>query len=250
MKSFVVANWKMNPATYKEAKKLLESTKKAAESLKHTSIIIAPPAIFLRELRASYKGTKISFAIQNAHFEPKGAHTGEISLGEAKDARATHAIIGHSERRASGESNDDTRKKVGAALAMKMIPILCVGETKRAVSGEYFSVVKEQLRTGLADVPPAQISKVIVAYEPAWAIGGEETLKPRDMHEMAIFIRKTITELLGEKGMGVKIIYGAAVNETNAGAMLRDGDIVGLLVGHVSIDMARFPTLLQAVENA
>ncbi len=247
MKSLVVANWKMNPSSFREAKRLFEVTKKAVESTQNISLILAPPAIFLRELRDSYKGTKISFALQNAHWEAGGAHTGEVSLAQARDARVSYVLIGHSERRASGESNGDTRRKVAAALAVGITPILCIGETKRTTSGQHFSVVKEQLRAGFADVAPAHISKVVVAYEPVWAIGGEQTLSPRDMHEMAIFIRKAIVEARGEKGMNIKIMYGAAVTESNVHAMLRDGDVDGLLVGHVSVDAPRFSALLKAI---
>ncbi|MDO8514529.1 MAG: triose-phosphate isomerase [bacterium] len=250
MKALVVANWKMNPPTFREAKKLLETTRKAADATEHVTLVVAPPAIFLRELRARHKGKKIAFALQNASAEESGAYTGEISLAQGADAGATYAIVGHAERRAMGESSDDTQKKVAAALAANMTPILCVGEATRTASAEYFGVVKEQLRIGLADISSSQLGSVIISYEPVWAIGGEKTMSPRDMHEMAIFIRKTVVELHGEKGMGVKIIYGGAATESNAANMLRDGDVDGLLVGHVSVDAPRFAALLQAIEDA
>ncbi len=250
MKSIVVANWKMNPATAREAKKLFDATKKAADTAPHVSVVIAPPSIFLRDVRAGYKGKRIALAVQNIHTEASGAYTGEISLAQAKDAGVSYAIVGHAERRAMGETNDDTRKKVSAALANKVTPVLCVGETARTASGEYFGVVKEQVRVGLADVVPASLGNVVISYEPVWAIGGERTMSPRDMHEMAIFIRKTVVELHGEKGMGIKIIYGGAATESNAAQMLREGDVNGLLVGHVSIDPQRFAALLQALEHA
>ena len=249
MKALVVANWKMNPATFGQAKKLFEATRKAAEGAKHVTLIVAPPALFLRELHARYKGRRIAFALQNINPEAGGAYTGELSLTQARDAGASYAIIGHAERRAMGETDDDARKKVAAALASKVIPILCVGETKRTASAEYFGVVKEQLRIGLADISPTHLSTVIISYEPVWAIGGEKPMSPRDMHEMAIFIRKTVVELHGEKGMGLKIIYGGATTESSAADMLRYGDADGLLVGHVSIDAPRFAALLQAIEN-
>src|SRR3989344_4626117 len=129
MKALVVANWKMNPATIREAKKLFEATKKASERAKHVALIVAPSAIFLRELRAHYKGRRIAFALQNASTEKGGAHTGEMSLAQGADSGATYCLVGHAERRASGESNDDTRKKDTATLAANMTPILCVGET-------------------------------------------------------------------------------------------------------------------------
>src|SRR3989344_3279143 len=116
MKSIVVANWKMNPASFKEAKKLFE----AAEKSPNVSLIVAPPAIFLRELAGGYRGKKLSFVVQNAHAEAKGAFTGEISIAQAHDAGASYVLVGHSERRAAGETNDDTRKKTSAAISARM----------------------------------------------------------------------------------------------------------------------------------
>ena len=178
MKSLLVANWKMNPPTAKEAKHLFEATKKAADTAKDVSIVVAPPAIYLRELRAGYKGKRLSFAVQNAHAENAGSFTGEISLVQAKDAGATYAIIGHAERRKMGETNDDTRKKVAAAIALSISPILCVGETSRGQEGEHFAFIKEELKAGFADVLPAKIARVTIAYEPVWAIGGSVRDEP------------------------------------------------------------------------
>lgn len=249
MKALVVANWKMNPSTYRAAKKLLEVTKEAADNARSVTIVVAPPALYVRELRSLSKSKRISFALQNVHFEAGGAHTGEISCAQASDARISYVIIGHAERRGMGETNDDTRKRVAAALSVDIVPILCVGETTRGADGEYFNIVKEQLRTGLADISPAALSRIFIAYEPVWAIGKESSMSPRDMHEMAIFIRKTIVELHGEKGMSVKILYGGAATESNAAEMVRDGEVNGLLVGHVSVDPVRFPLLIRALHN-
>ncbi len=255
MKSLVVANWKMNPASFKEAKALFAATKKAADAAKHVSVIVAPPAIFARELRALYSGKRIGFALQSAHADAGGAHTGEISLAQAKDARISYIIVGHAERRAAGETNDDTRQKVAGALLADMTPILCVGETVRNTDGEYFSTVKEQLRVALADVLPAKLKDVIIVYEPLWTIGKDVTMSPRDMHEMAIFIRKSVMELSasGGKGYGavmnVRILYGGSVDEKNVGAMLKDGDVHGFLVGRASVRVEHLSALLQAIEQ-
>jgi triosephosphate isomerase len=250
MKSLLVANWKMNPPTFKEAKKLLEATKKAAESAKNVTFVVAPPVLYIRELRAFYKGKKLSFAIQNAHAEAAGSFTGEISMVEAKDAGVAHVIVGHAERRALGETNDDTRKKVAAAIALGLAPILCIGELARTSEGNYFDFIKDQLKAGFADVLVAKIPRVTIAYEPVWAIGAATAMSPRDMHEMAIFIRKTIVGLYGEKGMAVKILYGGSIDETNAAAMLTHGDVVGLLVGRASTEPEKLAALVKAVKNA
>lgn len=248
-KPLVVANWKMNPASFREAKRLFEATREAAQNAKGVTVVVAPPAIFLRELHAKYKGRLIHFSAQDISVAANGAYTGGTALSQVKEAGVSYAIIGHSERRFGGETNDDARKKVAAALAEKVMPILCVGETQRSTSGQHLDYVRDQLRAGFADVMTSKLSSVIVAYEPVWAIGGEETMKPREMHEMAIFIRKTLVALHGEGARTLKIIYGGAATEFNASDMLRNGDVSGLLVGHVSIDPARFGALLTALSR-
>ncbi len=250
MKSIVIANWKMNPASAREAKKLFDATRKAAEAAPSVSVVIAPPAIFLRELRAGYKGKRIAFCVQSARAEAGGAFTGEISLAQCKDAGAQYVIVGHAERRGMGETNEDTGKKVAAALALKMTPVLCVGETKRGSGGEYFEVVRTQLRAGFAAVEPAQTSRVIVTYEPLWTIGADKAMSARDMHEMAIFIRKSIVGLKGPVGMNIKILYGGSIDGNNAPDMLKNGDVHGLLVGRASEDGIKLASLLEAIEAA
>jgi triosephosphate isomerase len=250
MKSLIVANWKMNPTTFRDAKKLFAATKKAADAAPSVSIIVAPPALFLRELRGGYKGRRISFAAQHGRAEEGGAHTGDMSLAQYKDAGASYAIIGHAERRALGETPEETGKKAAAALLLKMTPILCVGETKREGGAEYFNIVRAQLRAGFADVEPSQVSRVIVAYEPVWSIGADKAMGPRDMHEMAIFIRKSVIDMKGQGGMNVKILYGGSIDAMSAPEMLRDGDVHGLLVGRASEDGIRFASLLEAIEES
>jgi len=250
MKALIVANWKMNPATLKEAKKLFEETKRMAGFSKGVSVVVAPPAIFLRDIGAMLRGGKVGLATQNVHFEAAGSFTGEISIPQVRDAKATYVIIGHAERRAMGETNEDTRTKVAAVLSAKMTPIFCVGEKTRGPNGEHFTFVKEQLHTGLADVPAGKLSKIIIAYEPVWAIGATTAMQPRDMHEMSIFIRKMVVEKFGDAGMNITILYGGSVDATNAPTMLRDGDVKGLLVGRVSVERQAFTELLRAVSAA
>ncbi len=250
MKALIVANWKMNPQTFKEAKTLFDETKRMTGLVRGISVIVAPPTVFVRSLAEGLRKGRVEFAVQNAHFEPSGAHTGEISMPQAREAKATHVIIGHAERRMMGETNDDTRKKVSAAFAAGLTPILCVGETSRGTGAEHFTFVREQLHTALADVALSKISKMIIAYEPVWAIGGKTAMQPRDMHEMSIFIRKAVVEKFGETGHNMKILYGGSVDATNVGAMLRDGDVKGILAGRASANTATMTELLRAVNEA
>lgn len=250
MKSIVVANWKMNPTTYRDAKRLLDATKKAAEAAKNVSLIVAPPSIFLRELRASYKGKRILFAAQSAHYEASGSFTGEMSQQQVKDAKCSAVLVGHAERRAAGETNDDVKKKVAAALENKLLPVLCIGEASRTQEGEHYTFVREQLTTVLRDIPAAKMPQIMIAYEPIWAIGASKPMSVREMHEMAIFIRKTIVEMHGSSGMNMKILYGGAIDETNAADMLREGDVNGLLVGRASTDPFKIKALIESVQEA
>jgi triosephosphate isomerase (TIM) len=247
MKYILVANWKMHPATYKDAKKLLEVTKSAAESAKNLSVVVAPPSIYLRELRAAYKGRRLTFAAQSSHFEKDGSFTGEISPAQLKDSRASYVLVGHAERRAAGETDEDTRKKVLAVFEGGMIPILCVGEKKRGQDGAHFTFVRGQLSAALRELPHAKIGRLLIAYEPVWAIGSERAMGPREMHEMVIFIRKTIVEMHGAAGMNTKVLYGGAIDETNAAPMLSDGGVSGLLVGRASANPFKIKALIEAV---
>lgn len=249
MKVVVVANWKMNPPTLREAKALFEAERKSAEKAKKAHVIIAPPAIFLRDLIKAYRGSKVAFAIQHAHYESGGAHTGELSLAQAKDARVKYAIIGHAERRTLGESDDDTRKKVAAALSLSITPIFCVGERERRDDGEHFELIREQMHAGLADVAASSLSRILIVYEPLWTIGKEKAMEASQMHEMAIFIRKCVVESHGEAGRSIKILYGGSVDEKNAGVMLREGDVIGFLVGRASLDPKKFPALLSVIND-
>ena len=250
VKALVIANWKMNPSTWRDAKRLLQATKRAAEKARRASVVVAPPAIYLRDLRDVYRGKRVQYGVQHAHFETGGAETGEISLSQATASAPSYAIVGHAERRSLGESNDDTRRKVAAALALKMTPILCVGEKERKNDGEHFALVREQLRAGFTDVAAPQLQKVFVVYEPLWTIGKEKAMSPRDMHEMAIFIRKTIVDFKGEGGMKIKILYGGSIDAENAGDMLKLGDVQGFLVGRASQNPSSMSNLLQAIEAA
>ena len=249
MKALVVANWKMNPETFRDAQKLLEETKKAAEKYS-VPVVIAPPALFLRELAAKSRGKRVAFAAQHAHFEDMGAYTGEISIAQVADTKASYVLIGHAERRSRGETNEDTKKKIMAALARGLSPILCVGEEARSQSGEYFTYIKEQLAVALYGLTPSQLARTLIVYEPLWTIGTDQTMSPFDMHQMAIFIRKTVVEIHGEIGLKLRILYGGSLNAANTPAMLREGDVHRLLVGRASLDAVEFGHLLRAVGEA
>lgn len=212
-------------------------------------VIVAPPAIYLRDIGTARRG-KVGLAAQNVHFEQSGSYTGETSALQVKDAKASYALVGHAERRATGETDDDVRKKVAAILSLEMTPILCIGEQVRDDEGSHFTLVREQLTTALRDVAVQKIAKIIIAYEPVWAIGAPEPMRAHDMHEMSIYIRKALVETYGEAGHKPMILYGGAVDGTNVGPMLEHGGVKGFLVGRASVDAKRLAELLRAIKDA
>lgn len=249
MQPVIVANWKNHPASLKEAKSLFEATKKALEKAKGLSLIIAPPTLYLPTLVALYRGKRIHFAAQTALADDRVAQTGECTLAQVSDAGAEYVIVGHAERRARGETSESIRRTVASALAQRMTPILCIGETNRDESGDHFITLRDQLRSGLSEVPAGRVGKVLIAYEPVWAIGGTAPMNPRDMHEMAIFIRKTIYDLFGKQGLTQHILYGGAIDDRSAGQMLGLGDVQGLLVGHASTESASMTRLIDSLSK-
>jgi len=237
----------MNPLSIADARRLFLAAKNATERLKKFQIVIAPPSLFLRDLVKGYRGKKMRFAVQNIHHERKGSFTGEISAPMARDMGASYAIVGHAERRALGEKNSEVGQKVKLVIAEGMKAVLCVGENERDHFGEYLSFVNEQLRGGLEHVTKKHLKNLIIAYEPVWAIGASESMKPRQMHEMAIFIRKFLNEKYGSVAMNVPILYGGSVDAENAAEMIVEGDVQGLLVGRASISTQKFTELLRSM---
>jgi triosephosphate isomerase (TIM) len=247
----LVLNWKMKPETLREAKKIFEATKTVATRSKKIKTIVAPPAFFLHPIASSYKGRTVSFAAQNIHEKQIGSFTGEVSATQAHDVGATYAIVGHSERRKIGESDDDVRKKVAIALATGLSPVICIGENMRDHSGEYLEVVKRQVAAALSDVQQAQVKKVIIAYEPVWAIGADEPMEATLMHEMTIFIRKLLWERYGKTAMSVPILYGGAIlDDEHAVEMVKESEVNGFILGRASVDMHKLPILFAALSRA
>lgn len=247
-KRLIVANWKMNPETSSEASQLFEGIKSVASKLKNVDTVVAPPFVFLPTLSSKYKGNKISFAAQNVFFDKKGSYTGEISIPMLQDLKVNYVIVGHSERRALGESNELINKKVKAVVSSKMTAILCIGESERDVSAEYLAFLKDELVIGLDSISKAQLKNLVIAYEPLWAIGktDEDAMKPEQVHEMVIFIRKILSERFGKtSAMSVPVLYGGSVEPENAESLLKHGEISGFLVGHASLEAESFGEILK-----
>lgn len=249
----VIANWKMNPQTSIEAEHIFQEIKKTAVKLKRTHAVVCSPAIFLGDLQAIYSGEKISIGAQDVFWEKNGSYTGEVSVGQLKDSGVKYVLVGHSERRALGETNEIVKNKLDAVISSGMKAVLCIGESERDDHGDYLAFITEELRSGLAGVSPKNIKNVIVAYEPIWAIGKckEDAMSPHDMHQMSLFIRKILMSMFQRNiASRVNILYGGSVERENAEELIKDGEIDGFLIGRASLEGKHFSDILNIVERS
>ena len=249
-KRIVVANWKMNPLTEKEAEKLWTAVARNISALRKTEVVICPPFIYVEELKKLSR--KIILGAQNAFPGDLGAFTGEVSSEMLYLSGARYVILGHSERRARGETDADINKKIKSALDAGLRPILCVGETIRDEEHGYFNSVKDQLEAGLQGISKDSLKNIIIAYEPVWALSstpGRRDAAPEDSSEMAIFIRKVLSDKFGREASRVKILYGGSVNDRDAEGFLTQGGVDGLLVGKASLNAEKFVNIIKISEK-
>ncbi|MBI3305820.1 triose-phosphate isomerase [Candidatus Nomurabacteria bacterium] len=245
----IIANWKMNPLTSKEAEKLFQHIIKSVSLVKRTAIVICPPSLYLAKLRKFSR--KILLGAQDAFWGEGGPFTGEISGEMVYNIGGRYVILGHSERRAGGETNGEVNKKIKASLTAGLRPILCVGETMRDANHSYFNSVKNQLAECLDGVKKDLIHKVVIAYEPVWAISStpnRHDATPADSLEMTIFIRKIISDKFGAEASKIRIVYGGSVSEKDAGDFFKNGGVDGLLAGKASLDAKKFIEIIKICE--
>ena len=240
-KRLVIANWKMYMESPEEAKKFISTLKRKAASYEGVDAWVAPPFTMVPALR----GIKLGGQAVSAH---AGAHTGEVSADMLKEAGAAFVLVGHSERRAAGDTNADVHAQLAAAAGAGLSTVLCVGESERMPDGAHFTKIAEQLSSAL-DGAQSLASKLVVAYEPLWAIGktAKDAMQPGEVEETVIFIRKTLADILGRKdALKVPILYGGSVEPENAAKLIADGGVNGFLVGHASADIDSFVEILKS----
>jgi triosephosphate isomerase len=233
--------------TIAEAVDFIEKIKPVAAQASHCEVIVAPPFTALAAAATAAKGSKVSVAAQNCHWDKEGAHTGDISAGMLRDSGCTHVIIGHSERRHDcGETDEQVNKKVKAALAAGLTPIVCAGETlAEREQGETEKVLERQFMGGLAELTPADFSRIIIAYEPVWAIGTGRTATPEMAAEAHGFLRRLARQRFGESEVeDVRILYGGSVKPDNIGGLMAQEEIDGALVGGASLKVDSFTALV------
>lgn len=240
----IIANWKAYVEDMGKAKKLFALSKRLARATGF-DIVLAPPAPLFGALAA--KNTSgVALSAQDVSATVGGAQTGEATAGAYAAAGATYAIIGHSERRALGDTDAVVAEKLGHALAHNLTPILCIGERERDGEGRYLAFLREELTTALAALTPSERAKVIVAYEPVWAIGktAADAISPGDLAEMALYIRKVLSELLpGKNPFRSRVLYGGSVEPENIRALAGGSSVDGFLIGRASVDPDWFASL-------
>jgi triosephosphate isomerase len=245
---FVVGNWKLNK-TISEALTLVTDLKNQLGAVKGVSVGVAPVFTALSAVAKRLEGSSIVTCAQDCHWEVSGAWTGEMSPPLLADAGATWVIVGHSERRQFfGDTNESVGKKARAAISAGLGAIVCVGEhLAERDGGRTLTVVDEQLAGALASIDVSAAGKLVIAYEPVWAIGTGRTATPAQAQEVHAHIRKRISERYGQ-GIAdtIRIQYGGSVKPSNAETLMAERDIDGALVGGASLEAADFIAIVKA----
>jgi triosephosphate isomerase len=243
----IVGNWKVNPETEKEAIALAKAAVKGTK--KGVTVALATPFVYLSAVSKELKRSKIKLAAQNISVFPGGAHTGEISGTQLKNLGVEYCLVGHSERRKIGDSDSVVNEKVRAILRSGITPILCVGEDERDEKGSFASGVGEQIKNGLSGVAKAALARIVIAYEPVWAISTTANRKdatPADSLEMVLYIRKVLADMTTPQiASQVRIIYGGSANSSDANQFLTEGGVSGLLPGRASLDAKEFSKIIE-----
>jgi triosephosphate isomerase (TIM) len=242
---YIAANWKMNK-TVAEAAAFVDALLPRIAATQ-ADVVICPSFLALSEVVERRRGTAVRVAAQNLHEEESGAFTGEVSAAMLVELDVEAVILGHSERRQLfGETDEALARKVPAALAADLEPILCVGETAEARdAGETEGILERQLQVDLANVESARLGRIVVAYEPIWAIGTGRTAIPEQAQQACAFIRDVL-RMRGAEVDRVRILYGGSVKATNAAELLAKPDVDGALVGGASLDPVEFAAIVVA----
>ncbi len=248
VKKLVVGNWKMNPVSLEEARKIVGGVKRAIKNYRKTDVVFCPPFVYLSPIGNLMKGN-LFLGAQNANSETAGPYTGEVGHMQLPQFGVKYVIVGHSERRKMGETDEVINKKVQSVVSLGVTAIVCVGESQRDSNGEYLDFIKQQIQKALKDVPKKSFGNIVIAYEPIWAIGAKESMSPRDLHEMSIFIKKVLKDTYSIVGDDVRIIYGGSVDRVNAGVLVKEGNVSGLLVGRQSLDSKDFVEIIKIVDS-
>ena len=247
MKKIIIANWKQNPKKLSEARKIITDLKKLSRKPRF-EVVVCPPLPFISALG---RAKSLSLGAQDVSFEKEGAHTGEVSASQLRSVGISYVIVGHSERRAMGETSEIVAKKALAALKEKISPIICIGEKERHSEGAHWQVISREIHASLAGIPRSVISRIVMAYEPIWAIGSSSkgAMRAEDVGESAIFIKKVLSEIYGNTTASkVRIVYGGSVDDKNAKDIANASGVSGFLVGRQSLKPKSFLSIAETLK--
>ena len=246
-KAMIAGNWKLNK-TIREAIEFVTFLKRQVSDLQSVDVVVCPPYTALSDVAEVLTESGIELGAQDLYWEEKGAFTGEVSGAMIKEAGANFVIVGHSERRQFfNETNETVNKKTRAALKSNLTPIVCIGESlEERESGKTFQVIESQIKGSFAHFSREEIQKLIVAYEPVWAIGTGKVATPAQAQEAHAFIRKDFTKVFGEEtASGLRILYGGSVKPDNISNLMAETDIDGALVGGASLEAKGFSEIIK-----
>jgi triosephosphate isomerase len=244
----IAGNWKMH-TTIREARDLAAGLKARLGALDGADVVVCPPYTALAEVGRALAGSSIELGAQDLHWEPMGAFTGEVSAPMLWDLGCTYVIVGHSERRRLlGEDDETVRRKVAAACANELIPILCVGESlEERETGRTERIVQTQARIGTLDVPPEAAAQLVIAYEPVWAIGTGRPATGEEANRIAGLIRGWLRQWFGQAAEAIRVLYGGSVTAESIQEFAGQSEIDGALVGGASLDADAFAGIVKIV---
>jgi triosephosphate isomerase len=246
----IIGNFKLNPNSITEVTSLVADIAKKYKPLESTKVALAPSFVHITEVARKIGRKKISLAAQNVSVESMGPFTGEVSAIQLRDLKTEYVIIGHSERRAMGETDEVVQKKILATLKCNLTPVVCIGEKERDIKGDFFSFVEKQVKAVVAVLSAAQIKKLVLAYEPIWAIGTGKTATAADVKEMQLFLFAVLTKLFDRPtAQKVTLLYGGSVKADNAKTLHSEGGMNGFLVGGASLKADDFIQIINATKE-
>ena len=251
-RKFIAGNWKMNTSRADGAALAAAIAAKVTAS-SAVEVAVCPPSLYLEAIGQAIKGSAVGLGAQNCYYEAKGAFTGEISPQMLLDSGCKYVILGHSERRQIfKESNQDVNRKLVAALGVGLVPIVCVGETlDQRQANQTAAVVREQIEGSLAGLSADQMLKIVIAYEPVWAIGTGVVATPQQAEEVHADLRRLLEKRYNSQvASAVRIQYGGSVNAENAASLLGQPNIDGALVGGASLKAESFLAIVAAASSA
>ena len=245
----VIGNWKSNPQMLEEARSIASAARASARSLSRTEVVACPPFPFISAAVPKQPVEGYAVGAQSVSVHAGGAHTGDVSAEMLSSIGVSYAIVGHSEQRAAGDTDQMVAERAGRAIDAGLRAVVCIGEASRDDEGSHLEFLKGQLAAALGGIAAGRAAKAMIAYEPIWAIGAKAAMAPDDIYETSLFIRKTFADMFGaDAGRAVRVLYGGSVNAANAAEIIRVGKVDGLLVGRASVDAAEFDALLSAVD--